>query len=164
MGENYRAQAMIRSPPGGLNHDGTGRRSHLRRTSMNRMIFVNLAVSDLEATKAFYTGLGFSLNPEYSDDHTACVVISDTIVVMALQRDRFADFVAGPVADPAAGTAVINCLSAASREEVDDLVARALRSGGKPWLDKMAQGPMYGHSFCDPDGHVWEVLHMELGA
>ena len=131
---------------------------------MNRMIFVNLAITDLEATKAFYTGIGFSLNPQFSDENTACIVISDTIVVMALQRDRFADFVAGPVSDPAAGTATINCLSAASRDEVDDLVARALRSGGKPWLDKMEMGPMYGHSFTDPDGHVWEVLHMSADA
>ena len=128
---------------------------------MNRMIFVNLAVADLEATKAFYTGLGFGLNPQFSDENTACVVISDTIVVMALQRNRFADFVTGPVADPATGTAVISCLSAGSRDEVDDLVGRALASGGKPWLDKMEMGPMYGHSFTDPDGHVWEVLYME---
>jgi predicted lactoylglutathione lyase len=128
---------------------------------MSRMIFVNLAVADLEATKAFYTGLGFELNPQFSDEQTACVVISEAIVVMALQRDRFADFVAGPLADPAAGTATINCLSASSRAEVDDLVERALRSGGKPWLDPMEMGPMYGHSFTDPDGHVWEVMHME---
>ena len=131
---------------------------------MNRMIFVNLPVADLDAAKAFYTGLGFGLNPQFSDEQTACVVISDEIVVMALQRDRFADFVAGSVGDPAAGTTVINCLSASSREEVDDLVARALASGGKPWLDKMEMGPMYGHSFTDPDGHVWEVLYMEQPA
>jgi hypothetical protein len=131
---------------------------------MDRMIFVNLPVADLEATRRFYTGLGFTLNPQFSDSQTACIVISDTIVVMALQRDRFADFVAGPVGDPATATTVINCLSAASREEVDDLVQRALSGGGKPWLDKMTDGPMYGHSFADPDGHVWEVLHMDLGA
>jgi predicted lactoylglutathione lyase len=131
---------------------------------MNRMIFVNLPVADLAATKAFYTGLGFSLNPQFSDEQTACVVISDTIVVMALQRERFADFVAGPVGDPAAGTTVINCLSAESPQEVDELVRRALAHGGKPWLDKMQEGPMYGHSFTDPDGHVWEVLHMDQSA
>jgi len=128
---------------------------------MNRMIFVNLPVADLAATKAFYTGLGFSLNPQFSDEQTACVVISDTIVVMALQRERFADFVTGSVGDPAQSTTVINCLSAESRAEVDELVSRALANGGKPWLDKMAEGPMYGHSFTDPDGHVWEVLHMD---
>jgi predicted lactoylglutathione lyase len=128
---------------------------------MKRMIFVNLPVADLETTRAFYTALGFSLNAEYSDDSCACVVISDTIVVMALQRERFADFVAGPVGDPAKGPTVINCLSAESPAEVDHLVSTALAHGGKPWLDKMAQGPMYGHSFTDPDGHVWEVLHMQ---
>jgi predicted lactoylglutathione lyase len=131
---------------------------------MNRMIFVNLPVADLDATKAFYTGLGFSLNPQFSDEQTACVVISDTIVVMALKRERFADFVAGPVGDPAAGPTVLNCLSASSREEVDELVSRALASGGKPWLDKLEMGPMYGHSFTDPDGHVWEVMYMDQGA
>ena len=128
---------------------------------MNRMIFINLPVRDLEVTRAFYTGLGFRLNADYSDDSAAALVISDSIVVMALQRDRFADFVVGPVGDPAAATTVINCLSAESRAEVDTLVQRALSHGGKPWLDKMEDGPMYGHSFTDPDGHVWEVLHME---
>jgi predicted lactoylglutathione lyase len=131
---------------------------------MNRMIFINLPVADVRASTRFYTGLGFNLNPEFCDGSTACVVVSDTIVVMALQRDRFADFVAGPVGDPAAATTVINCLSARSREEVDLLVQRALSHGGRPWLDKMEDGPMYGHSFADPDGHVWEVLHMEQPA
>ncbi len=131
---------------------------------MNRMIFINLPVADVRASTSFYTGLGFNLNPEFCDGSTACVVVSDTIVVMALQRDRFADFVAGPVGDPAAATTVINCLSARSREEVDLLVQRALSHGGRPWLDKMEDGPMYGHSFADPDGHVWEVLHMEQAA
>ena len=128
---------------------------------MNRMIFVNLPVADLAATKAFYTGLGFSLNPQFSDEQSACVVISDTILVMALHRDRFADFVAGPVGDPRAGTTVINCLSAGSREEVDDLAAKALASGGKPWRPVQDHGFMYGASFTDPDGHVWEVMWMD---
>ncbi len=127
---------------------------------MKRMIFVNLPVADLGATRAFYSALGFSLNAEHSDDSCACVVISDTIVVMALQRERFADFVAGPVGDPAAATSVINCLSAESPAEVDHLVTTALAHGGKPWLGRREQGPVYGHSFADPDGHVWEVLHV----
>jgi predicted lactoylglutathione lyase len=131
---------------------------------MNRMIFLNLPVRDLEVARTFYTGLGFRLNAEYSDESAAALVVSDSIVVMALQRDRFADFVAGPVGDPAASTTVINCLSAESREEVDTMVERALSFGGKPWLEKMEDGPMYGHSFTDPDGHVWEVLHMEQRA
>jgi predicted lactoylglutathione lyase len=126
------------------------------------MIFINLPVADLETAKAFYTGLGFPLNEQFSDDDAACIVISDTICVMALTRSRFADFVNGPVGDPAASTQVINCLSTESRAEVDDLVAKALTHGGKPWREPMNEGPMYGHSFADPDGHVWEVMHMEM--
>ncbi len=132
--------------------------------TMNRMIFVNLPVSDLGAAKAFYTGLGFSINPQFSDESCACIVISDTIFVMALTKDRFADFVPGSVGDPAQSTTVINCLSAESREEVNTLYAKAVEHGGKPWQPVMEEGPMYGHSFTDPDGHAWEVLHMDMSA
>ncbi len=132
--------------------------------SMNRMIFVNLPVADLPASRAFYTGLGFGVNEMFSDDTAVSVVLSDTIVVMLLTRERFGDFVTGPVGDPRVATSSITCISAESPAEVDDLVRRALTSGGGEWLPKMADGPMYGHSFTDPDGHVWEVLHMDLSA
>lgn len=131
---------------------------------MRRMIFVNLPVRDVRAATDFYTGLGFRFDPAFSDPLCSCLVVSDTICVMALQTERFADFLAGPLGDPRAGTTVINCLSAASRDEVDETVARALAGGGAPWLDKIEDGPMYGHSFADPDGHVWEILHMESPA
>lgn len=131
---------------------------------MQRMIFVNLPVADLRVATDFYTGLGFGLNPDFSGDECSCIVVSETIFVMLLTRDRFADFTTGPVADALAGTAVINCLSAGSRHEVDDLVTRALAHGGKPWLDRMTDGPMYGHSFADPDGHVWELLFTDVPA
>lgn len=131
---------------------------------MNRMIFVNLPVSDLKASRAFYTGLGFTVNEMFSDDSAASIVVSDAIVVMLLTRERFGDFVTGPVGDPRAATTSIMCLSADSPQEVDDLVQRALASGGGEWLPRMQEGPMYGHSFTDPDGHVWEVLHMDLDA
>jgi len=131
---------------------------------VQRMIFVNLPVTDLAVSTAFYTALGFVLNPDFSSDECSCIVISETIFVMLLTRDRFADFTAGPLADPRAGTAVITCLSAESRHEVDSMVTAALANGGKPWLDKMSDGPMYGHSFADPDGHAWEVLHMAVPA
>jgi len=129
---------------------------------MNRMIFINLPVADVTTATAFYTGLGFTVNEMFSDDQTTSIVVSDTIVVMLLQRDRFADFVNGTVGDPEASTSAIYCLSAESPQEVDSLVSRALASGGKPWKDLMQEGPMYGHSFADPDGHVWEVLHMDM--
>ncbi len=126
------------------------------------MIFINLPVQNLPDATAFYTGLGFRLNPGFSDRDCSCLVVSETICVMALQTERFADFLAGPVGDPRLGTTVINCLSADSRDEVDAMVAKALAGGGSPWLDKIEDGPVYGHSFADPDGHVWEVLHMAV--
>lgn len=130
-----------------------------------RMIFVNLAVTDLARAKAFYAGLGFAFDERFSDERTASVVISDQIVAMLLTRDRFADFVpGGAVGDPAAATTVINALSVESREEADDMLARALASGGKPWQPAQDHGFMYGTSFTDPDGHVWETMWMDPSA
>lgn len=128
---------------------------------MDRMLFVNLPVADLEASRRFYTGLGFDVNEMFSDERCVCVVVSDAIVVMLLDRDRFGDFTDRPTADPAACTGVVNCLSADSREEVDRLVAAAHAHGGRRGRT-FSDGPMYGRAFDDPDGHVWEVLHMEL--
>lgn len=131
---------------------------------MDRMLFINLPVADLPVATTFYTGLGFTVNPMFSDENASCIVISDTILVMLLTRPRFADFVVGAVHTDPGATEVINCLSAASPDEVDSLYNAAIAHGGKPWRDKMVQGPMYGHSFADPDGHAWEVLHMDLSA
>lgn len=129
---------------------------------MDRMIFVNLPVSDLVTARAFYTGLGFSINETFSDDRTTAIVVSDTICIMLLTEDRFRDFINGEISDARTTTEVLNALSAESPQEVDDFVSRALAHGGKSWKDKMVEGPMYGHSFTDPDGHVWEVVHMDM--
>jgi uncharacterized protein len=131
---------------------------------VERMIFVNLPVKDLAASTAFYLGLGFSKNDMFSDDQCSAIVVSDTIVVMLLTEKRFSDFVVGDVVNERGSTEIINCLSASSRAEVDELHRRALAHGGSAWKDLMEEGPMYGNSFTDPDGHVWEVLHMELPA
>jgi uncharacterized protein len=131
---------------------------------MDRMIFVNLPVADLTASKAFYTGLGFRINEQFSDEQAACMVVSETIYVMLLVNERFADFINGEISDAHRSSEVLLCLSAESRAEVDQLVASALAHGGKPWQPVLEQGPMYGHSFADPDGHVWEVLHMDMAA
>ena len=128
---------------------------------MRRMIFVTLPVADLPTSRDFYTSLGFPVNETFSDDQVAAIVVSDTIVVMLLTRDRFADFVTGSVGDPRNGPTTIACLSAESPQEVDRLVGTAIACGGSPWLPKMQDGPMYGHSFADPDGHIWEMLFME---
>jgi uncharacterized protein len=129
---------------------------------MERMIFVNLPVHDLAVANAFYTGLGFTINPDFSDESTTCIKVSDSIYVMLLVRDRFGDFVVGDIGDPAKSTTTLLCLTAESRAEVDKLVADALANGGRAWLPVQEHGPMYGHSFTDPDGHVWEVVHMDM--
>lgn len=128
---------------------------------MNRMIFVNLPVKDLAAARTFYTGLGFTVNEEFSDTDVACIVVSDTIFVMLLVEKRFRDFVNGEIADAHAVTEVLNTLTVDSPGGVDDLVAKALAHGGSPWRDRIVEGPMYGWSFADPDGHVWEVMHWD---
>ena len=131
---------------------------------MDRMIFVNLPVKDLAASTAFYLGLGFTKNDMFSDDQCSAIVVSDTIVVMLLTEKRFSDFVVGDVVNEKGSTEIINCLSASSPAEVDELHRRALAHGGSDWKDLMQEGPMYGNSFADPDGHVWEVLHMDMTA
>ena len=125
-----------------------------------RMIFINLPVADLDRAAAFYAALGFGFNEQFSDERTASVVISEQIVVMLLTRDRFADFVPGEVGNPGEATSVINALSVESREEADELLSRALASGGRPWQPAQDDGFMYGTSFSDPDGHVWETVWM----
>lgn len=133
---------------------------------MSRMIFVNLPVADVQVSRAFYTALGFTINETFSDERTASAVVSETITVMLLQRDRFQEFLpeGRAVADAAAGTGFLLALSADSREEVDQLVSTALTSGGGPWRPTEGQGPMYGGSFTDPDGHVFEVVWMDPSA
>ena len=129
-----------------------------------RMIFVNLPVTDLAGADAFYGALGFRRNDQFSDDRAVSYVVEENIVVMLLTRERFADFVPGQVGNPAETTSVINCLSATSREEVDRLVSTAIASGGKPWMPAQDHGSMYGASFADPDGNVWEVMWMDPAA
>jgi predicted lactoylglutathione lyase len=124
------------------------------------MIFLNLPVKDVEESKRFFGELGFEFNLDYADDHTACMVVDENIFVMLLEEPRFRDFINGEIADPSTTEALI-ALTADSREEVDRLIEKAIASGGKPWKPNQDQGPMYGGSFQDPDGHVWEVVHMD---
>jgi predicted lactoylglutathione lyase len=125
------------------------------------MIFVNLPVRDLEAAKAFYSKLGFEKDPRFTDDRAACMVIDENIFVMLLVEDYFRTFITGEIADATSTTEVLNCISAENREQVDELVEKAIAAGGKPWKPALEEGPMYGRSFQDLDGHVWEVLHLD---
>jgi predicted lactoylglutathione lyase len=130
----------------------------------SRLIFPNIAVSDLPASKAFFGELGFEFNPMFTSEECACMVISDQAYVMLHARESFERFATKPVAIPAATNEVLLCVSADSRDEVDALADKALASGGTPARDAQDYGFMYGRSFHDPDGHVWEVMWMDPAA
>lgn len=127
---------------------------------MNRQIFLNLPVSDLEKSIAFFKALGFSRNPEFSGDSAACIVISDDIFVMLGTHAKFREFTPKEVCDTSKAVEVLISLSCSSREEVDSLVAKALAAGGTTYDKPEDFGFMYTHSFVDLDGHGWGLLHM----
>lgn len=131
---------------------------------MARKIFVNLPVSDLGASVDFFTQLGFEFNAQFTDERATCMIINDDAAVMLLVADRFQEFTKKAVADSTTHTEAILALSADSREQVDEMVNRALAAGGKPANDPMDHGFMYGWSFQDLDGHLWEVLYMDPDA
>ncbi|MGK5529627.1 VOC family protein [Streptomyces sp. URMC 129] len=131
---------------------------------MSTMIFVNLPVKDLERSKTFFGKLGYAFNAQFTDENAACLVISETIYAMLLTEPFFRTFTKKEIADPATSTTAIIALTAESREQVDDLVDRALAAGGQPAMDAQDQGFMYGRSFLDPDGHQWEVVWMDPAA
>jgi uncharacterized protein len=132
---------------------------------MPKMIFVNLPVADLGRATAFYEAIGAVKNPQFSDDTASCMVLSDTIFTMLLTHDKFRQFTPKAIADARATSEVLICLSADSRGEVDEIVDKAKASGGKadpgPRQDF---GFMYGRSFEDPDGHIWELMWMDVAA
>jgi predicted lactoylglutathione lyase len=129
-----------------------------------QMIFVNLPVNDLDASKKFFTELGYTINPQFSDEKAASVVISDTIVAMLLTKPFYATFTKKQIADTTATSEVLICLSAESREKVDELVDKAVAAGGTESGDKQDHGFMYGRAFDDLDGHTWEVMWMDPAA
>ncbi|OIJ63332.1 VOC family protein [Streptomyces mangrovisoli] len=129
-----------------------------------QMIFVNLATDDVEASRRFFTELGYTINPQFSTEECACVVISDTIVAMLLSKKHYATFTKKEIVDPAHSSEVLLCLSAESREKVDELVDRAIAAGGAGTSEAIDQGFMYGRSFDDLDGHTWEVMWMDPAA
>jgi uncharacterized protein len=131
---------------------------------MSRMLFLNLPVSDLPASREFFGGLGFSFDERFCDDQAACMVVSDQAFVMLLQRDRFADFVTKPVADAKEATALTVAVSADDREAVDAFADDALAAGATPCKDPQDYGFMYQRSFHDLDGHLWEVMWMDAVA
>jgi uncharacterized protein len=133
-------------------------------SSTPRKIFVNLAVKDLARSIEFFNELGFAFDPRFTDETATCMIVSDEAYVMLLLEDRFADFTKKHLADPRVQTEAIMAVSADSREEVDDLAEKALAAGGAPANDPYEMDFMYGRSFEDPDGHLWEVVWMDPNA
>ncbi|HEV7825452.1 MAG TPA: VOC family protein [Mycobacteriales bacterium] len=131
---------------------------------MSTKIFVNLPVSDLAKSVDFFTRLGFEFNAQFTDEHATCMVISEDIFVMLLVEARFKDFTSKRICDTTTHTEAILALSAESRPGVDDLVDKALAAGAQPSNEPVDHGFMYGRSFQDLDGHLWEVVWMDPSA
>jgi predicted lactoylglutathione lyase len=128
------------------------------------MIFPNLAVKDLDCAVAFFTELGFSFDPRFTDETATAMIVNEQATVMLLTRDRFKDFTKKELVDSARQVEAIIALSAESREDVDAFADNALAAGGSPANEPMDLGFMYGRSFDDPDGHQWEIFWMDPAA
>ncbi|WP_291910276.1 VOC family protein [Chitinophaga sp. CB10] len=131
---------------------------------MNKQIFVNLPVKDLNKTMDFFTKLGYTFNPQFTDEKAACMVVSDTIYFMLLKEEFFQTFTDKKVADASHVTETILCLSAGSREEVDDIMRKAVAAGGSIPRAAQDHGWMYTQGFQDLDGHLWEYIYMDNSA
>ena len=131
---------------------------------MPTKIFVNLPVKDLERSKAFFAKLGYSFNPQFTDERAACMVIGEDIYTMLLSVPFFKTFTRKEIADAAKATEVLVALTADSKEQVDEMLRKALAAGAKEAREPMEYEFMYGRSFEDLDGHIWEVFWMDPSA
>ncbi len=131
---------------------------------MSTQIFVNLPVKDLKKSVEFFTGLGYTFNQQFTNEDATCMIISENIFVMLLVEKFFRTFVPGQIADAKKVTESIICLSAPSKQKVDETIATAVRLGATLYKEPQDHGFMYGHSFQDLDGHLWEVSWMDASA
>lgn len=131
---------------------------------MATQIFINLPVKDLNKSVEFFTKLGYSFNAQFTNEDATMMMIEENISVMLLVEKFFKTFTKKDIADTATTTEAILCLSADSREKVDELVDKAMAAGASPSNFAQDQGFMYGRSFQDLDGHLWEVMYMDPSA
>ncbi|TFZ03884.1 VOC family protein [Ramlibacter humi] len=131
---------------------------------MARKIFVNLPIENMAQSRKFFESLGFGFNPAFTNEQGACMVISEDIYAMLLVKPFFQTFTSKRIADAKESAEVLVCLSCDSRAEVDDLVGKALQAGGREPRAPQDHGFMYGRSFEDLDGHVWELMWMDPAA
>ncbi|MFC6633179.1 VOC family protein [Microbulbifer taiwanensis] len=132
---------------------------------MSRKMFVNLPVAELGKSIEFFSRLGFEFNPQFTDDTATCMVVSESNFVMLLTRDKFSSFTPDlEICDTGKSTEVLVCLSADSRAEVDSLIEKAIAAGGSSFRETQDYGFMYGRAFRDLDGHIWELMWMDMAA
>ncbi len=131
------------------------------QTPVAKQIFVNLCVKDLKRSVEFFTGLGFSFNPKFTDENATCMIIGENIYAMLIVEHFFKTFITKEIADASKTTEVLTALSVESREKVNQIADKALASGGSANKDTQDLGWMYSRSFQDPDGHIWELLYMD---
>jgi uncharacterized protein len=128
---------------------------------MVKQIFVNLPVKNLQNSIEFFTKLGFTFNPQFTDDTATCMVISDTIYAMLLTEEKFQSFTPKPISDAKKTSEVLIALALENREQVNDMISNAVNAGGSTYKDAQDMGFMYQHGFQDLDGHIWEVFFMD---
>lgn len=128
---------------------------------MAAKIFVNLPVKDLKKSMEFFGKLGFSFNPQFTDETAACMIVSEDILVMLLTHNKFKIFTPKQICDATQSSEVLVALSAEDREGVDNLVRKAVAAGGTTYNKPQDYGFMYGHGFQDLDGHIWETFYMD---
>lgn len=129
---------------------------------MATQIFINLPVKDLKRSQAFYEAIGFTNNPQFSDDTAACMVLTDTIFVMLLTHEKFSQFTSKTIIDGKKTAGVLNSLSAQSTDEVNSFVEKAVKAGGNEYRAPQDMGFMLLRCFEDLDGHNWEIIHMDM--
>lgn len=129
-----------------------------------KQIFVNLAVKDLDKSVEFFSKLGFTFNPEFTNENATSMIIGENIFAMLLTEKFFSTFTNKQLVDAKATTEVINAFSMGSRQEVDDIVAKAVAAGGRQYKEVEDHGWMYGNNFEDLDGHQWEFFYMDESA
>jgi uncharacterized protein len=127
---------------------------------MHKQIFVNLPIADMAKSQAFFKALGYSFNPDFTNEQGAALVLGENLFAMLLVHDFFKTFIDKPIADAKKSTEVLICVSCDSREQVDALVAKAVAAGGTSPRQPQDHGFMYAHGFEDLDGHIWELVYM----
>ncbi|MHB9835212.1 VOC family protein [Paraburkholderia terrae] len=131
---------------------------------MHKQIYVNLAVNSVEKSKAFFSQLGFTFEPKFTNEQAACMVIGENIYAMLLAKDFFQTFTNRTLCNPKESTEALICLSCDSRAQVDDLAEKALAAGGAWSRPAQDHGFMYERSIEDIDGHIWELVYMDPNA